>query len=141
MPLRMKCTTCAKELALDSAFRGASCRCYHCRNLVQVPLNGTASSSRVRPLFPPMAVIGATAAIRPASVTAATVHLPSASRFALNQAKVWAISSAAALLLIAGGIATWQYQTNKIAPPPTIPTAVPQVAKAVVPTEESAVVV
>jgi DNA-directed RNA polymerase subunit RPC12/RpoP len=65
MPLRMKCTSCGKDLSLDPVFAGASCRCPHCRDLVLVAraLGAAPPRPASRPAHPPLAV-AAVAAVR-----------------------------------------------------------------------------
>jgi hypothetical protein len=54
MPLRLKCKHCAKELVLDDAFRGAACRCQHCRGFFRVPAQPAAARASARPDRPPL---------------------------------------------------------------------------------------
>jgi hypothetical protein len=110
MPLRMKCTSCAKELALDPVFLGASCRCYHCRNLVLVPANGAASPTRVRPAFPALAVASA-AALRPNAVSPSLPTASLGTKFALNTTAAWIITGVTALS-VGGGLTAWMHKAR-----------------------------
>jgi hypothetical protein len=134
MPLRMKCTSCARELALDPVFLGASCRCYHCRNLVLVPsLNGTPLAAKVRPAFPAMAIAGA-AAFRPALASPLSTSTSLTTRFALNTTKSWMIAGVTAVL-VGSALTTWMYQARHrqaqsiVAVAPVSPPKSPVVAK------------
>jgi len=58
MPLRITCGKCKRELILDEAFRGAYCRCRHCRSLIHVPPRPDYSAKKPadRLAQPPLAV-------------------------------------------------------------------------------------
>lgn len=67
MPLRIKCSHCARVLLLEDAFRGAGCRCQFCRGYMRVPVDSVTPPARIRPDHPPHLSSGivATAAVGP----------------------------------------------------------------------------
>ncbi len=57
MPLRLKCPSCRQTLVLEDVFRGAHCRCAHCRTIMPVPAGDAPRPNRptTRPDAPPLA--------------------------------------------------------------------------------------
>ncbi|HWL92310.1 MAG TPA: hypothetical protein VNT79_02145 [Phycisphaerae bacterium] len=52
MPLQQKCNSCGRTLILEEVFRGAFCRCKHCRRLLRVPAAQPRTRTAPRPEHP-----------------------------------------------------------------------------------------
>lgn len=137
MPLRMKCTSCGKDLSLDPVFAGASCKCPRCRNVLHVPRAGQEAAARPtqRPAMPPLAAAAPTRikfrasapAQRSGSQAAKPTRWSSASYLPRTLTAKLLTGGVAACLFIGVGLTVWLWTGEGRSEPPTIVAMTPPV--------------